>query len=84
MTVKDKTNFSFLLFIPSRAPTNLYGDNAKQRNLRLYVRRVFVSDDAAKLIPNWMRFIRGIVDSEDLPLTISREMLQKNEILDQN
>ena len=82
ITVKDETNFSFLLFVPSRAPTNLFGDNAKQRNLRLYVRRVFVSDDSEQLIPNWMRFIRGIVDSEDLPLTISREMLQKNEILD--
>ena len=72
--------FAGLLFLPKRAPFDLY-DPAAKHGIRLHVRRVFVMDDCAELLPNFLRFIRGVVDSEDLPLNVSREILQDSKLV---
>ncbi len=72
--------YTSLLFVPSTKPFDLF-DPARKHSVRLYVRRVFVTDDCAELIPPYLRFLKGVVDSEDLPLNISREMLQSNPML---
>ena len=69
--------YTVLLFVPEKQPMDLF-DPARKNRVKLYVKRVFISDDSADLLPGWLRFMRGVVDSQDLPLNISREMLQNN------
>jgi molecular chaperone HtpG len=80
--VEGRLEYRLLLFIPKRAPFGLW-DRETRGGVKLYVKRVFITDDAERLMPRWLRFVRGVIDTDDLPLNVSRETLQSHRLLDQ-
>src|SRR6185437_9013002 len=82
--VEGNQNFTSLLYIPSKSPFDMFmGARDERKGLKLYVKRVFIMDAAEQLLPAYLRFVRGVVDSDDLPLNVSREILQQNRLLAQ-
>lgn len=82
--VEGNQSYTSLLFLPSKAPFDLYGNNRDERHgLKLYIKRVFIMDAAEQLLPAYLRFVRGVIDSDDLPLNVSRELLQDNKLTQQ-
>lgn len=80
--VEGSQEYTSLLYIPQRAPFDMWDPQRGQHGVKLYVQRVFIMDDAEKLMPRYLRFVRGVIDSNDLPLNVSREILQSNQVLD--
>jgi molecular chaperone HtpG len=79
--VEGKSEYTSLLYVPKRPPFDLW-DRDQKKGLKLYVRRVFIMDDADNFMPNYMRFVKGVIDTTDLPLNISRELLQSNAVIE--
>lgn len=82
LKAEGKYEFRALLFLPSKAPMDLFYREGFERGIHLYIRRIFIMNDCKELIPEYLRFVRGVVDSEDLPLNVSREILQKNRAIE--
>ena len=80
--VEGSQEYTSLLYIPASAPFDMWDPQRGQHGVKLYVQRVFIMDDAEKLMPRYLRFVRGVIDSSDLPLNVSREILQSNQVLD--
>ena len=80
--VEGKHEYTSLLYVPKKAPFDLYDGSSQRGGIKLYVQRVFIMDEAEKLMPRYLRFVRGLVDSNDLPLNVSREILQDNKVIE--
>jgi molecular chaperone HtpG len=79
--VEGRQEYTELLYIPARAPFDMW-DRERKQGIKLYVRRVFIMEDSDKLMPQYLRFVRGVIDSNDLPLNVSREILQESKDID--